>query len=211
MRCHWHRMHGACGIIDTGCMVHAVSLTHAQYNFRTTSKSENHMQNGYAMQQQKMHAVSLTPYASVHDAQHAPCTVPIFLLVTHEAECITCIAAKCDTPCTIDERFERPWQPLKGISIKNIHVPQLSYPTTAKIKYINLKRLPKKKFSCMRCHWNRMRSKIGEFETEFKGGFSLWIRGPGCIVWWKKEGRKSRDTVPLSCLFFWYFLSHFSK
>jgi hypothetical protein len=38
-----------------------------------------------------------------------------------------------DTACTIDERFERPWQPLKGISIKNIYVPELSYPTTKKI------------------------------------------------------------------------------
>jgi hypothetical protein len=32
--------------------------------------------------------------------------------------------------CTIDERFERPWQPLKGISIKNIYIPELSYPST---------------------------------------------------------------------------------
>jgi hypothetical protein len=30
--------------------------------------------------------------------------------------------AKYDTECTIDERFERPWQTLKGISIKNINV-----------------------------------------------------------------------------------------
>jgi hypothetical protein len=36
--------------------------------------------------------------------------------------------AKYDTACTIDEWFERPWQPLKGISIKNIYVPELSYP-----------------------------------------------------------------------------------
>jgi hypothetical protein len=33
-----------------------------------------------------------------------------------------------DTACTIDERFERLWQPLKGISIKNIYVSELSYP-----------------------------------------------------------------------------------
>jgi hypothetical protein len=37
------------------------------------------------------------------------------------------------TACTIDERFERHWQPLKGISIKNIYVPELSYSTTKKI------------------------------------------------------------------------------
>jgi hypothetical protein len=38
-----------------------------------------------------------------------------------------------DTACTIVERFERPWQTLKGISIKKIYVPELSYPTTKKI------------------------------------------------------------------------------
>jgi hypothetical protein len=37
-----------------------------------------------------------------------------------------------DTACTIDERFERPWQPLNGISIKNIDVLELSYPTPKK-------------------------------------------------------------------------------
>jgi hypothetical protein len=35
--------------------------------------------------------------------------------------------------CTIDEQFKRPWQPLKGISFKNIYVPELSYPTPKKI------------------------------------------------------------------------------
>jgi hypothetical protein len=38
-----------------------------------------------------------------------------------------------DTACTIDERFERHWQPFKGISNKNIYVPELSYTTTKKI------------------------------------------------------------------------------
>jgi hypothetical protein len=63
-------MHGACGVNDTACRMHAVSITsHAKY----------------------------------------------------------------DTACMIDEQFERPWQPLKGISIKNIYVPELSYPATKKI------------------------------------------------------------------------------
>jgi hypothetical protein len=44
-------MHGACGVIDTASTVHVVSLTpHAQKNFRTTSKSEKHMQNSNGMQ-----------------------------------------------------------------------------------------------------------------------------------------------------------------
>jgi hypothetical protein len=59
-------------------------------------------------------------------------------------------AAKYDTACTIDERFEWPWQPLMGISIKNITVPELYTPTLQ--KYRNLKGLPNKTFSCIRCH-----------------------------------------------------------
>jgi hypothetical protein len=45
--------------------MHAVSLTpHEQTIFRTTSKSEHHMQNSDGMQKKlKMHAVSLTPHA----------------------------------------------------------------------------------------------------------------------------------------------------
>jgi hypothetical protein len=39
---------------------------HVQKNFRTTSKSENHMQNNDGMQKKlKMHAVSMTPHAHV--------------------------------------------------------------------------------------------------------------------------------------------------
>jgi hypothetical protein len=52
------------------------------------------------------------------------CTVHAVPLTPH---------AKYDTACTIDERCERPWQPLKGISIKNIYVPELSYPTPKNI------------------------------------------------------------------------------
>jgi hypothetical protein len=43
--------------------MHAVALTpHAQKKLRTTSKSENHMQNSDGMPKKlKMHAVSMTP------------------------------------------------------------------------------------------------------------------------------------------------------
>jgi hypothetical protein len=103
----------------------------------------------------------------------------------------------------IDERFERPWQPLKGLSINNIFVPVFSYPPLK--KYINLKGLPNKKFSYMRFHWHSMhdfcvrKSIISRrIRNRIKKGFSPWIRGPGGIVWWKNpESRKSRDTVPL--------------
>jgi hypothetical protein len=70
----------------------------------------------------KMHAVSMTP--------HARCMRCMSL--TLNALCMGVI----DTACTIDERFELPWQPLKGISIKNTYVREmfeLSYPTTTKI------------------------------------------------------------------------------
>jgi hypothetical protein len=52
--------------------MHAVSLTpDAQYNFRTTS--ENHMQNGDAMQKKlKIYSVSMTPHARVHSGLLTP-------------------------------------------------------------------------------------------------------------------------------------------
>jgi hypothetical protein len=57
-----------------------------------------------------------------------------------------------------DERFEQPWQPLKGISIKNKYAPELSYPTNT--KDINLKGLPNKTI---------LRSKIDHFSvTRYK-------------------------------------------
>jgi hypothetical protein len=50
MQCRWHCMHDSCGVIDTACTIHAVSLTpHAQKIFQTTYKSENYMQNSHAM------------------------------------------------------------------------------------------------------------------------------------------------------------------
>jgi hypothetical protein len=75
-------MHGACGVNNTACTMHARALTPNAQGMRT--------------------AESLT------------------------------LHAKYDAACTINEQFERPWQPLKGISIKNIYVPKLSYPTTKK-------------------------------------------------------------------------------
>jgi hypothetical protein len=153
-------------------------IPHAHKIFRTTSKSENHMQNSDGMHKNlKMHAVSMTPHA------------------------------KYETACTIDERFERPSQPLKGISIKNILriFPNCPTPPLKNTVYKFLKGLPNNKFSCMRCHWHRMtvfafenRSYLGEFEAEFKKAlFSPWVRGPGGIIWWKNRGSK----MSWHCLF----------
>jgi hypothetical protein len=78
--------------------------------------------------------------------------------------------AKYDTACTT-------WQLLKGISIKNIYVPELSYPTLK--KYINLKGLPNKNFracgvidTACTIFAFKNRSYLGEFEAELKKGFS---------------------------------------
>jgi hypothetical protein len=116
IRYHWYRRHGACGVIDTTCMVYAVSLTpHAQQIFRTTLKSENHLQNSVGLQKKlKRHAVSMTPHAwymrchwyRMNDAWGVigtACTVHVVSLTLH---------AKYDTACTINEWFEWLWQPL---------------------------------------------------------------------------------------------------
>jgi hypothetical protein len=96
----------------------------------------------------KMHAVSLIPHAwcmqchwyRMHGVIDTACT-KIFSnnlkscakQGCYEKKCMRCQwhrmhdvssvltpHTKYDTACTIDERFERPWQPLNGISIKNI-------------------------------------------------------------------------------------------
>jgi hypothetical protein len=100
---------------------------HAPKNFSNNfEKWKSYAKQRWYAKKLKMHAVSLTPHA------------------------------KYDTACTIDERFEPPWQPLKGISIKKtIYVHRIVLPRHSK-KYTNLKGLPNKKFSCVRCHWHRM-------------------------------------------------------
>jgi hypothetical protein len=96
-----------------------------------------------------VHAVSLTPHATY------------------------------DTACTVDERFERPWQSLKR------NIPPL--------KNIWIKRgyLWKKIFAL------EIRTYLGDFEAEFKKALAV-NKGPrGYCLMKRTEGRKSRDTVPL--------------
>jgi hypothetical protein len=101
-----------------------------------------------------MHAVSLTPHA------------------------------KYDTACTTDKRFEWPWQPLKGISIKNIYVPELSYPTTT--KSINLKGLDT---ACTIFAFEN-RSYLGEFEAELKKAIARESGAQGVLFDKKNRGSK---------------------
>jgi hypothetical protein len=72
---------------------------------------------------------------------------------------------------------------LKGISIKNIYVPELSYPTTKKI-YINI-------------NWLAKNNSISVNSKQNSKGFSPWIRGPGGIAWWKKPRVENLVTLSL--------------
>jgi hypothetical protein len=83
--------------------MHAVSLTPHAKKNFRTTSTKSSAKRQCYTNKLKMHAVSFTPHA------------------------------KYNTACTIDERFERPWQPFKGITIKNIYVPELPYPTPNKV------------------------------------------------------------------------------
>jgi hypothetical protein len=144
-----------------------------------------------------MHAVSLTPHARCMQCHwhrmHDACSVK----TVKEKSLILCWCdgiqkklkmhvvsmtphAKYDTACTIDERFERPWQPLKGISIKNIYVPEFSYPTT----------------TCMRCHWHRMHDFCVR-KSIISRRIRSRIRGPGGVICWKKPRVENIMTLSL--------------
>jgi hypothetical protein len=141
MRCQWHRIHGACGIIETAYTMHSGSLTphaqcrgggslsrHAKWNFRTTSTIEILRQNGFTMKKFKMHTVSMTPHA------------------------------KYDTACTLlnQRTIRAAIAAFKGnIYLKKYIVAKCPIPPLQ--KYVNLKGLPpNKKFSSTQCYWHRM-------------------------------------------------------
>jgi hypothetical protein len=81
------------------------------------------------------------------------------------------------------------------VSIKNIYVPELSYPTTT--KYINLKGLPIKNFracgvidtSCTTFAFEN-RSYLGEFEAKFKKGLARESGAQGVLFDEKNRGSK---------------------
>jgi hypothetical protein len=85
-----------------------------------TKKLSNNFKKWKSYAKQQCYAKKIKRACGVNDTA---CTVHAVSLTPH---------AKYDTACTIDERSERPWQPLKGISIKNTYAPELSYPTTKK-------------------------------------------------------------------------------
>jgi hypothetical protein len=68
MRCHGYRMHDACGVKDIAC---------TKKNLRTTSKSENHMQNSNDMQKNDTachwHRMqNMTPHARLTNDSNGP-------------------------------------------------------------------------------------------------------------------------------------------
>jgi hypothetical protein len=77
------------------------------------------MRNGFAMQKMDVH--------------HLQCACGVICNVCTLHEVPLTPHAKFDTTCTMDERFVRPWRPLKGISIKNFYGRKLSYPNTIKL------------------------------------------------------------------------------
>jgi hypothetical protein len=86
--------------------------------------------------------------------------------------------------CTIDERFVPPLQPLKGMSIKNMYVHELSFGAWG----VN-------DTACTICA-SENRSYLGEFVAELKKESS---EGAQAVLFdgKKPESWKSRDTVPL--------------
>jgi acetylglutamate kinase len=137
-------MHDACNVIDTACMVQAVSLTpHAQKNFRTTSKSENHIQHRMHGARSvidtkcMMHAVSLTPHAqkifrtTSKSENHAKQRwyankIKNACGVNNTACKVHVVSMTLHARSTNDSKKK----PLKGISIKNIYVLVPNCPTS---------------------------------------------------------------------------------
>jgi hypothetical protein len=91
-----------------------------------------------------------------------------------------------ETACTMDEIFVRPWQPLKGISIKTFMY--VNCPNPPLQNDINLRGLTNKTISCMWCHLRRMhenqrlKSRISSrIKSRIPKDFRPSIRGPSGI------------------------------
>jgi hypothetical protein len=102
--------------------------------------------------------------------------------------------AKYDTAGTINEQFEQTWQPLKRISIKNIYVPELSYPTPKKRGYLT------KSFcafgvidtTCTIFAF-KYRSYLGEFEAEFKNALACESGSQGVLLFDEKNRMSKKN------------------
>jgi hypothetical protein len=148
---------------------------------KTTSKSENHMQNSDGMQKiLKMHVVSMIP--------HARC-------MRYHWHRMHGAYGVIDTACKIWHRMHDRRKLRMALAAFKGNIYKKTYmfpncPTPPLNKFINLKGLPNNNFSCIWCHWHRMhdfcvrKSIISRRNwSRIQKGFSPWIRGPGGIVW----------------------------
>jgi hypothetical protein len=116
--------------------------------------------------------------------------------------------AKYDTALTMEERFKRHSQPLKGITI--IPYMFMNSPTPPLQKKFT--RAPNKTFLCMRCQCTKV-TKFGDeklayfcaFKAEFKKALAIESGAQGGLVDIRTEGQKSCDTVPFNKLFMYFF------
>jgi hypothetical protein len=153
-------MHCACGVMDTPCII--------QFSNNIKKWKLYAKRLCYAKYKLKRHAVSMTPHAhSIHGAcrvSATACTMhaSTFTLHAHcalHSACGVVYTAWKVLNCMHNQRMlHEPWHPLKGISIKNIFVCKLSYPTTT--NYMHLMGLYNKQlFSCMWGHLHRKKHK----------------------------------------------------
>jgi hypothetical protein len=180
MRGHWHHMHSACGVIDTACMIKL-----------SNSEKWNLYANCFTMQKIKNACSVIDTACTVHSGSMTP-----------HARCMRDHWHRMHGAFTIDKQFVRPWQPLKGISIKNIYV--LSYSTTTRI--YKLKGAIWKKYlrSAVSLAPHARKSSAIEksnfFAISKQNSKRLLARESGAqevLSNEKTEGRYSRDTVPL--------------
>jgi hypothetical protein len=107
-----------------------------------------------------------------------------------------------DREFTINQHFEQPLQPLKGISIKNIYSMFTNCPIPPLQIYGNLKGYLTKNCAC--CVIDTPSAifvfRSRRIQSRIQKGCSLWIRAPGgyCLMKKPPNGQKSCDTVPLT-------------
>jgi hypothetical protein len=73
-----------------------------------------------------------------------------------------------DTACKIWHTM-RPWQPLKGMSIKNIFITEMTYPTTRNVNFNGANN--QNKFLCLRCQWHHKHKNRVSSKTSFVSYF----------------------------------------
>jgi hypothetical protein len=141
MRCHWYRMHGACGVIDTACTVHAVSLTpHAHVYAESLIPHAWCMRYPWHRMHKKLRKLKIIrKTAMVCKKIKNACSVNDTASTVHV--CLRCHWHRMHGACGINDIACKIWHRLhfrrtirnavtvfKGNIYQNIYVPELSYP-----------------------------------------------------------------------------------